>query len=134
MGGGLIRDIMVNRIPAIFGGNSLYATVALVGAAETALVTGLFHRPNLAMALSILLCLVLGVLSHARNWQLPTTPGGLQVHRPRLLTFFNRHENAVHNEGWSPGEPLTDQLQVVSPAQLDEYRRTKAQTEPHKDE
>ena len=60
VGGGLIRDIMVNRIPAIFGGNSLYATVALVGAAETALVTGLFHRPNLAMALSILLCLILG--------------------------------------------------------------------------
>ena len=28
VGGGVIRDIMVNRIPAIFGGNSLYATVA----------------------------------------------------------------------------------------------------------
>lgn len=134
VGGGLIRDIMVNRIPAIFGGNSLYATVALVGAAETALVTGLFHRPNLAMALSILLCLILGVLSHARNWQLPTTPGGLQVHRPRLITFFNRKESAVHNEGWSPGEPLTDQLQVVSPEQLDEYRRAKARTRPRRDE
>ena len=134
VGGGLIRDIMVNRIPAIFGGNSLYATVALVGAAETALVTGLFHRPNLAMALSILLCLILGVLSHARNWQLPTTPGGLHVHRPRLFTFFNRKESAVHNEGWSPGEPLTDQLQVVSPEQLDEYRRAKARTRPRRDE
>ena len=96
-------------------------------------MTGLFHRPNLAMALSILLCLVFGVLSHARNWQLPTTPGGLQVHRPRLLTFFNREENAVHNEGWSPGEPLTDQLQVVSPEQLDEYRRAKSQANPKKD-
>lgn len=125
VGGGVIRDIMVNRIPAIFGGNSLYATVALVGATETALVAGLAHRPNLAMALSILLCLVLGVLSHSRNWQLPTTPGGLRVRRPRLLTFFNRSENAVANEGWSPGVPLTDQLQVVSAQQLDEYRRSR---------
>ena len=50
----------------------------LWGAAETALVTGLFHRPNLAMGLSILLCLVLGVLSYAKNWQLPTTPSELR--------------------------------------------------------
>ena len=77
VGGGVIRDIMVNRIPAIFGGNSLYATVAFVGASETALVTGLFHRPNLAMALSIFLCLVFDVLSHMKNWQL----------RPLRLSF-----------------------------------------------
>ncbi|MBF1664564.1 trimeric intracellular cation channel family protein [Rothia mucilaginosa] len=129
VGGGVIRDIMVNRIPAIFGGNSLYATVAFVGATETAIVSGFFHRPNLAMGLSILMCLVLGVLSHAKNWQLPTTPGGLQVHRPRLLTFFNREENSVQDEGWSPGDPLTDQLQVVSPEQLEEYRRSKRPSE-----
>ena len=61
-------------------------------------------------------------------------PGWFAGASPASADLFNRHENAVHNEGWSPGEPLTDQLQVVSPAQLDEYRRTKAQTEPHKDE
>ena len=129
MGGGMIRDIMVNRIPAIFGGNSLYATVAFVGAAETALVTGLFHRPNLAMGLSILLCLVLGVLSHMKNWQLPTTPAELRVPRPRLFNFGKQEDRTVANEGWSPGEPLTEQLEVINAEQLEEYRRSKGLSE-----
>lgn len=129
VGGGVIRDIMVNRIPAIFGGNSLYATVAFVGAAETALVTGLFHRPNLAMGLSILLCLVLGVLAHAKNWQLPTTPAELHVPRPRLFTFRKQEDRTVANEGWAPGAPLTEQLEVINAEQLEEYRRSKGLSE-----
>lgn len=70
-----------------------------MGASETALVTGLFHRPNLAMALSIFLCLVFGVLSHMKNWQLPTTPAELRVPRPRLFTFGKQEDRAVANEG-----------------------------------
>ena len=54
VGGGVIRDIMVNRIPAIFGGNSLYATVAFVGAAETAIC---FRSWNALMWRSLCLCL-----------------------------------------------------------------------------
>ena len=129
VGGGVIRDIMVNRIPAIFGGNSLYATVAFVGATETAIVSGFFHRPNLAMGLSILMCLVLGVLSHAKNWQLPTTPAELRVPRPRFLTLFRREDHTVTNEGWAPGEPLTEQLEVINAEQLEEYRRSKRLSE-----
>lgn len=129
VGGGVIRDIMVNRIPAIFGGNSLYATVAFVGAAETALVTGLLHRPNLAMALSILLCLVFGLLSHAKNWQLPTTPAELRVPRPRLFAFGKQEDRTVANEGWAPGAPLTEQFEVINAEQLEEYRRSKGLSE-----
>jgi len=60
----------------------------------------------------------------------PPPPGGaLRAPPPRLLTFFNREENSVQDEGWSPGNPLTDQLQVVSPEQLEEYRRSKRPSE-----
>ncbi len=40
LGGGALRGIMVNRIPAILGGSPLYAMVAFVGACEVALMRG----------------------------------------------------------------------------------------------
>lgn len=80
VGGGMLRDIMINRIPSIFGGNELYATVALLGASATAICYLNWDAPNLAMFLSILLCTVFGLVSHWRNWQLPE-PKNLQVRR-----------------------------------------------------
>lgn len=126
VGGGVIRDIMVNRVPAIFGGNSLYATVAFVGAAETAAVTALLHRPNVAIAVSVFSCAILGLLARWRNWQLPTVPADLRVPRPRLLDIFHpRRSRHVENEGWSPGVPLTNQLDVITEDQLDAYRQNR---------
>lgn len=124
VGGGVIRDIMVNRIPAIFGGNSLYATVAFVGAAQTAITLGLFHRPNAAIAISVISCTVLGVLARWRNWTLPS-PTTLKVPRPRLGDAFRRNHAHLQNEGWMPGSPLTDQLEVITEDQLDAYRASK---------
>lgn len=122
VGGGVIRDIMVNRIPAIFGGNSLYATVAFVGAAETALCLWALQRPNVAIAVSVLSCTVLGLVARWRNWQLPTTPTALKVQRPRLLDVFRRDHVHLENEGWTPGAPLTDQLDVITDEQIQAYR------------
>ena len=87
VGGGVIRDIMVNRIPAIFGGNSLYATVAFVGAAETAICFRMLER---LMWRSLCLC------SPARCWGLwhggatgdCRCPPRWKVQRPRLLDVF----------------------------------------------
>ena len=81
------------------------------------------------MGLSILLCLVLGVLAHAKNWQLPTTPAELHVPRPRLFTFRKQEDRTVANEGWAPGAPLTEQLEVINAEQLEEYRRSKGLSE-----
>ena len=124
VGGGVIRDMLVNRIPAIFGGNSLYATVAFVGAAETALVWSVLHRPNLAIAVSVLSCTIFGLLSHWRNWQLPTTPASIKVPRPNLLNTFRREPDRLQNEGWTPGEPLTDQMEVLTAEQVLAYRES----------
>lgn len=70
VGGGVIRDVLVARVPAVFGGNPLYATVALVGSAEM-LVCAHLGQPVLGMALSIGTCGLLGVVARWRRWTLP---------------------------------------------------------------
>lgn len=115
VGGGAIRDIMVNRIPSVFGGSSLYATIAVIGASEMAVFTTLLHRPNLGMAVSILSCGILGVISRWRNWQLPA-PVNLTVPRPTFrLRVRPRSRRSRRADGWTPGEPLTQNLEVIDP-------------------
>ncbi|MBB1484444.1 trimeric intracellular cation channel family protein [Tessaracoccus sp. MC1865] len=70
VGGGMIRDVVTGRIPVVFGGNTLYASVAVIGAAESLILTQLGY-PNLGMAASILTCTVLGLLAHRYRWTLP---------------------------------------------------------------
>ena len=120
VGGGAIRDIMVNRIPSVFGGNSLYATIAVMGAAEMAVFSQMLHRPNMGMAVSILTCGTLGVISRWRNWQLPA-PVDLRVPRPRLRVR-SRSRRAMRTQGWTPGEPLTQNLEMVTEDMRREHR------------
>ncbi len=123
VGGGALRDIMVNRIPAILGGNSLYATVALVGAAETAIITLIFSRPNLSMGIAILTCLTLGLLARTKNWRLPE-PVTLKVPRPQFRIQSRRARTAYdENEGWTPGQPLTENLEILTAEQIKKYRK-----------
>ncbi|MFW0155546.1 trimeric intracellular cation channel family protein [Rothia sp. P6271] len=116
VGGGVLRDMMVNRVPAILGGNSLYATVAVVGAAETALCTTLFSSPNIGMGISIISCLVFGLLAHTRRWQLPE-PVKLSVPRPRFIRK-KPETHTIAGEGWTPGNPLTENLEVIPMSQV----------------
>lgn len=78
VGGGIVRDVLVARVPAVFGGNPLYATVALVGSAEM-LVCAHLGQPVLGMALSIGTCGLLGVVARWRKW---TLPGAVQWRLP----------------------------------------------------
>lgn len=83
VGGGVTRDVLVGRIPAIFGGNTLYATLAVVGAVQAWLLTEA-GMSDLGMGMSILTCLVLGILSRHFGWQLPKAPEwSLPFFRPR---------------------------------------------------
>lgn len=70
VGGGVLRDILVGRIPGIFGGNPLYASVAVIGSAEMTALT-LLGQPQLGMAASIVSCAALGLLARRRGWRLP---------------------------------------------------------------
>lgn len=70
VGGGALRDLMVGRIPTIFGGNPLYATSALLTAATTwgVLVLGL---PGWSVLGPVALGSGLAVMAAWRQWSLP---------------------------------------------------------------
>ncbi|WP_138443297.1 trimeric intracellular cation channel family protein [Sinomonas susongensis] len=77
VGGGMIRDIVIGRLPVIFGGNTLYATGALIGSAEMTLLMSLGH-PTWGMAVSILTTSAISILARWRGWVLPA-PGELRL-------------------------------------------------------
>ncbi len=71
VGGAMLRDVIVNQIPAVFGGNPLYATISVIGSGEMVLLQRLGH-PKLGMGIAIVLCFVLALLARWRKWVLPT--------------------------------------------------------------
>lgn len=84
VGGSIIRDVMVGKIPKIFGGANLYATPA----ATSAVIMVVFFKlgmPVLGMALSIITALVFVLLSQWRGWVLPEAPDIRITLTPRQL-------------------------------------------------
>jgi uncharacterized membrane protein YeiH len=88
VGGGAVRDIVLRRIPGIFGGNTLYATSALV-ASGTMVVLYDIGQPSLGLVVSTVVGAGLTLLAQQRGWQLPearTWPpaqDGTRYPRPR---------------------------------------------------
>lgn len=70
VGGGVIRDVLVGRIPAIFGGGPLYATGALVTAVLTWLVVAL-GMPSPLVLVAVAVGSLLAGLAAWRRWTLP---------------------------------------------------------------
>ena len=73
VGGSIIRDVMVGKIPKIFGGANLYATPA----ATSAVIMVVFFKldmPVTGMAISIIAALIFVLLSQWRGWILPEAP------------------------------------------------------------
>lgn len=86
VGGGATRDIVMRRVPGIFGGNTLYATCAL--AASGVLVLFNYHNhPTPGLLVGALTGTVLCWLSQRRGWMLPAadtwSPARLFVNRRR---------------------------------------------------
>lgn len=77
VGGGVIRDVLVGRIPAIFGGGPLYATGALVTAVGTWGVVAL-QVPAAWVLVAVAAGAMLAGLAAWRRWTLPAH-GGWQV-------------------------------------------------------
>ena len=71
VGGGILRDVLVNETPTVLRAD-LYAVAAL--AAGAVVVTGhLLHYPSFAVMLAgAVLCLCLRVMAIYRGWHLPT--------------------------------------------------------------
>lgn len=90
VGGGVFRDIMVGRIPSIFGGGPLYATCALITAIGTAIVvrTG---APGPMVLVPVAIGSFIAGLAAWRRWGLPTHQGWqVTLSGPQLQALLRR--------------------------------------------
>ena len=73
IGGGIVRDILVNEVPIVLR-RDLYAVAALAAGALVSVGYGL-HWPSAPTGVAaMLLCFVLRVLAIQRRWGLPVAP------------------------------------------------------------
>ena len=70
IGGGIVRDVVVREIPAVFR-IELYAVAALVGAAVVVIGRMLHLPPFAAASAGAVLCCGLRLMAMRRGWQLP---------------------------------------------------------------
>ena len=71
VGGGTIRDILINRVPSILV-SEFYATVALI-IATSIFILEIFELRNFFSLMIVFVCgVILRLLAYYKNWQLPT--------------------------------------------------------------
>ena len=78
IGGGMIRDVLAGRVPAVFRGE-LYATPALAGAAIVVVGDRLGFPIGVVAVLGGGTCLVWRLLAMWRHWQAPMPTGSASV-------------------------------------------------------
>src|SRR5699024_11427617 len=116
VGGGVIRDVLVGRIPAIFGGGPLYATGALLTALLTWLVVAL-GLPSPLVLVAVAVGPLLAGVAAWRRWTLPghsqwqVTMSAAQPKRLVLRTRRGERERGALETGALPAlDPRTDDL------------------------
>jgi uncharacterized membrane protein YeiH len=70
IGGGIVRDVLINEIPTVLR-TELYAVAALIGAAVVVVGRVLLIPSGAAEAVGAVLCFGLRFLAIQRGWQLP---------------------------------------------------------------
>jgi uncharacterized membrane protein YeiH len=68
--GGVVRDVLANRIPLIFR-SEIYATACLAGGLLYLLLTLSDMSRTLAMSLSIILIFTIRILAVKKRWNFP---------------------------------------------------------------
>jgi uncharacterized membrane protein YeiH len=82
VGGGMVRDVVLRRIPIIFGGTTLYATSALVASGVMVVFFRLGH-PTIGMVAATLTGAALTLVARWRGWHLPEAYMWRPARRPR---------------------------------------------------
>lgn len=83
VGGGMIRDVLVQRTPVVFGGSTLYATCASIAALVAVVLHGL--TPVEFKGVTTLIAALVGgtlcLVAYRRDWRLPEA--GTWTPRPK---------------------------------------------------
>ncbi|MGC5628026.1 trimeric intracellular cation channel family protein [Georgenia sp. Z1344] len=90
VGGGMVRDVLVGRVPAVFGGNTLYAVPAVTGSIVM-VVGATIEQEAIAFAVAILVTAGFALLARSRGWQLPGEAPRLAL--PRVPRRRNRRDD-----------------------------------------
>lgn len=99
VGGGMVRDIMLLKVPTIFGGGTLYATSALLASVEMVILSSLGFV-TLGFAVAIVSGAALTLASRRYDWMLPTGYA-IKIPKPNLR---------LHPRGWRrPGARQGDE-------------------------
>jgi uncharacterized membrane protein YeiH len=70
VGGGVVRDVLLNRVPAVLTGD-IYATAAALGALGVLVATRLRVSAVVALSIGFALCFGLRMIAVTLGWQLP---------------------------------------------------------------
>ncbi len=104
VGGGMIRDIVVGEVPAILGGNTLYATSAVFAGVAMIALSEAGHE-TVGMVVATVVGAGLSILAHRRRWVLPDA-------------------EAVHLQAlWRPGRRRDERAGEDSGTRLDRWWR-----------
>lgn len=71
VGGGMIRDLLVGRRPAIFGGNTLYATCAVVASVVAVIAHFVLPFDAVGVLIATVVGMTLVLVARHRDWRLP---------------------------------------------------------------
>ncbi|WP_035797454.1 trimeric intracellular cation channel family protein [Butyrivibrio sp. MB2005] len=82
VGGGVLRDVLSNQMPAIFV-KHVYALPVIIGGILMVFMHELFHAWNAAMVCSFVLVILLRVLARHFLWNLPKVDHGDVVSGPK---------------------------------------------------
>ena len=74
VGGGVMRDVVLRRTPSVFGGNTLYATSAILASAVMVVLQPLGIEPFATLA-AICAGMLLTLVARKREWRLPDSYG-----------------------------------------------------------
>ncbi|AZA14028.1 hypothetical protein CCHOA_08185 [Corynebacterium choanae] len=107
VGGGMIRDIAIGTTPAVFGGNTLYATPAI--AAASTMVA--FHQVDLDAAGMICGTVVgagFAIIAYWRGWVLPVHSDFAPVNMTasQLKRLLRQAESAGRRDGMKQGRRI----------------------------
>ncbi|GAB3579385.1 trimeric intracellular cation channel family protein [Calidifontibacter terrae] len=70
VGGGMVRDIILSRRPAFLGGNTLYATCAIISSGVAILLNG-FVTPEIGILAATAIGAPMVIIAKHRGWTLP---------------------------------------------------------------
>jgi uncharacterized membrane protein YeiH len=103
VGGGAVRDIVLRRVPGVLGGNTLYATAALIGAGTLVLVEASGHHTAASLT-GLLVGAGVCLLARWRGWILPDADSWspTSVVPDRYRRRFGPRDRGHHDERHTP--------------------------------